>query len=156
MFKYNPQNGLKATTSVRHFVSASMVNIALHLLFLNQSRVAKLVYTNYYKIIWIVRVFWLVYKCVFIAPWSTKLTWAMWFDCPELWDLTVSWKKLRYTYALRIMSFSLLKNNNFLKELKHVLHAFGKVCLGFHQAMKARRTRFISWILHASDYETNP
>ena len=32
-----------------------------------------------YKIIWIVRGFWLVYNCVFIALWSTKMTWAIWF-----------------------------------------------------------------------------
>ena len=34
----------------------------------------------FYKIIWIVRGFWLVNKCV-IVLWSTKMTWAMWFDC---------------------------------------------------------------------------
>ena len=34
-----------------------------------------------YNIIWIVRAFWLVYKCVFIALWSTTMAWAMWFDC---------------------------------------------------------------------------
>ena len=33
-----------------------------------------------YKIIWIVRAFWLVYKCVFIALWNTKIAWAMWFE----------------------------------------------------------------------------
>ena len=33
-------------------------------------------FKNIYKIIWIVLAFWVVYKCVFIALWSTKMTWA--------------------------------------------------------------------------------
>ena len=81
-----------------------------------------------YKIIWIVRAFWLVYKCVFIALWSTKMTWAMWLSVSKLWEFTISWNKLKYTHALCISSFSLFvgtKNNNFIIEMKHVsLRAF--------------------------------
>ena len=32
----------------------------------------------FYKIIWIVHACWLVFKCVLIALWSTKMTWALW------------------------------------------------------------------------------
>ena len=43
-----------------------------------------------YKIIWIVRAFWLVNKCVFIAIWSTKMTWAIWLAVSKLWEFTVT------------------------------------------------------------------
>ena len=54
-----------------------------------------------YEMIWIVRGFWLVYKCVFIAIWSTKMTWAMW--------LTVAPTCENLQYLLRVSSFSLLR-----------------------------------------------
>ena len=50
-----------------------------------------------YKITWIVCAFWLVYKCVFIALWSTKMTWAMWLTVSELWESTV---RGRFVYRL--------------------------------------------------------
>ena len=122
---------------------------------------------HYLHRILIVRAFWLVYKCVFIALWSTKM---MVGSVSKLWEVTVtvSWKK-NYVHALY----------NFIKEIKHVLlplqpgENLGKVCensragenlrlrcgfslicsqilpnirLGLHQAVKARKTCFISWI----------
>ena len=41
---------------------------------------------NYYKIIWIVHVFWLVYKCVFVGLWSTKMMWAIWLPQSPSWE----------------------------------------------------------------------
>ena len=76
--------------------------------------------SSLYKIIWIVRALWLVYKCVFIALWRTKMTWAIWLVVSKLWEFTVSWKELTYTCVLRISSFSLLRTvtNNFSKRSK--------------------------------------
>ena len=53
------------------------------------------------------------------------MTWALWLAASKLWEVTVSWKKLKYTYALRISSFLVkTENNNFIKEIKHVLRVF--------------------------------
>ena len=71
--------------------------------------------TNY-KIIWIVRGFWLVCKWVFVALWSTKMTWAMWLIVYELWEFTL---RASYTVFLFVKT-----ENNFIKEIKHVVRAF--------------------------------
>ena len=105
------------------------------------------------------------FECDFIALWSTEMTWAIWLAVSKLWEFTFSWKKLKYTYELRITFFSLLRRKIIIiKEIKYVLRAsiacwkprlrlgfslicsgiLPNVCLGFHQAMKARRTYFIS------------
>ena len=68
-------------------------------------------------LIWIVRVFWLVYKCVFIALWSTKMTWAIWLAVSELWEFTL------FTSYI-IFLFVNTENNSFIKEIKHVVHVF--------------------------------
>ena len=73
-----------------------------------------------YKIISIVRAFWLVCKCVFIALWRKKTTKEIWLAVSKLWKYIVSWEKLKYTYARSISSS---ENNSFIKEIKHVLHA---------------------------------
>ena len=69
-------------------------------------------------------VFWVVNMCVFIALWSTKMTSAIWLAVSKLLEFTVSWKKLKYTYAYIVFLFVTTKNNNFLKEIRHVLRAF--------------------------------
>ena len=71
-----------------------------------------------YKIIWIVRAFWLVNKCSFTL-WSTKMAWAIWFAISKMWEFTVSWKKLKNTYSSYIVFlFVKTENNNFIKEIK--------------------------------------
>ena len=52
-----------------------------------------------YKIIWIVRAFCLVYKCAFIALWSTKMAWQ--------WGLTVSAQIVRIYSTPFVYRFSL-------------------------------------------------
>ena len=126
--------------------------------------------STFYKIIWIVRAYWLVFKWVFIALWSTKMTWAM--TVSELWEFTASYLVFLFVKA---------KNENFNKRNKTCfpcLHSlvktsakferifeqwkpsitsrmrlgFSLICsqilqnarLSFHQAMKVRKTRFIS------------
>ena len=60
---------------------------------------------NVYKIIWIVRAFWLEYKCVFIALWS------------KLYEF-------RVRASFIVFLFVKTENNNFIKEiLKHVVRA---------------------------------
>ena len=56
-------------------------------------------YISFYKIVWIIRAFWLVNKWVFIALWSTKMTRERWLAVSILWEFTVSWKKSNYTRA---------------------------------------------------------
>ena len=73
-------------------------------------------FRTFYKIIWIVRGFLLVYKCVFIALWSTKMAWAMWLTASELWEFIVS--------ASYIVFLFVKTKNNFIKEIKHVFRAF--------------------------------
>ena len=70
-----------------------------------------------YKIIWIVCVFWLVYKCVFIALWSTKWREQCGSTVSELWEFTVCASYI-------IFLFVNIENNNFIKEIKHVVCAF--------------------------------
>ena len=75
-----------------------------------------------------VRVFWLVNKCVFIVLWRTKMTWAMWFAVSKLWEFTVK----VYIRALYIVFlFVKMERNNAIKEIKHVLRAF-IACLWRH------------------------
>ena len=91
---------------------------------------------NIYKIIWIVSAFWLVYNCVFIALWSTKMTLLTSLAVSKLWEFPVSWKKWKFTLRASyiIFLFVKLENNDFIKEIKHALRAFigwwklGKVC----------------------------
>ena len=71
----------------------------------------------YYKIIWKVRAFWLVNKCVFIVLWSTKMASAMWLTVFELWEFT---ERASYSVCLFVKT----ENNNFIKEIKHVVRAF--------------------------------
>ena len=77
-----------------------------------------------YKMIWIVRAFWLVYKCVFIALWSTKMTLAIWLplspSCESLMKDILVYKLASYIVFL----FVKMENNNFIKEIKHVIIAF--------------------------------
>ena len=68
------------------------------------------------KMIRIVRAFWMIYKCVFIALWSTKMTWAMWLTFSELWEFTV--------HASCIVCLLVkTENNDFIKELNDVVLA---------------------------------
>ena len=60
-----------------------------------------------YKIIWIVRAFWLVYKCVFIGLWSTKMTSGKWLTVYELREFTV-----RASYIVFLIVNT--ENNNFI------------------------------------------
>ena len=112
----------------------------------------------------VVRAFWLVCKCVFIALWSTKMTWAIWLTVSELWEFTV-----RASYIVCL--FVKTESSNFIKEIKPVVRAsiaswkpgqslwkfsrivdsvsgfhwfagfriLPNVCLGFYQVMKARK-----------------
>ena len=61
--------------------------------------------------------FWLVNKCVFIAVWSTKITRAMWFDCLRVARIYI----VRASYI--VFLFVKTENNNFIKEIKHVIRA---------------------------------
>ena len=70
----------------------------------------------FYKIIWIVQGFWLVNKCVFIVLWSTRMAWAMWLTVSKLWEFTVH-------ASCIVFLFFKTENNNFIKEIKHVVHA---------------------------------
>ena len=70
----------------------------------------------YYKIIWIVREFWLEYKCVFIVLWSTKWREQCSLTVSELWEFTV-----RASYI--VFLFVKNDNNNFIKEIKHIVRA---------------------------------
>ena len=132
-------------------------------------------YMQFYKIIWIVHVLWLVYKCVFMALWNTKMTWAIIYGslCLQVVRITIDnfMNEFKvYIHALYIVFLFVKTENNFIKEIKHVFCAFiacwkpwqslwefsifrfslicsrilPNVYLGFHQAMKARRTCFIS------------
>ena len=50
---------------------------------------------------------------------------VIWLAVSKLWELTVSWKKLKYTYASHIVFlFAKTENDNFIKEIKHVISAF--------------------------------
>ena len=69
-----------------------------------------------YKIIWIARAFWLVYKCVFITLWSTKIAWAMWFDCLRVVRISVPASYIVFLFVNN-------ENNDFIKEIKDVLRA---------------------------------
>ena len=71
----------------------------------------------FYKIFWIVRAFSLVYKCVLIVLWSTKMTSAIWLTVSELCEFTV-----RASYI--VFLFVKTENNNFIKEIRHVVRAF--------------------------------
>ena len=80
-----------------------------------------------YKIIWIVRAFWLVFKCVFIVLWSTKMTWAIWLALSQSCEnLQFHERKLSVHMHFVYIVFLFLKTeyDNFIKEVKHVLHAF--------------------------------
>ena len=49
------------------------------------------------------------------------------FSVSKLWEFTVSWKKLKYTYiraSYIVFLFVKAKNNNFIKEIKHVIRSF--------------------------------
>ena len=67
----------------------------------------------FYKIIWIVRAFWLVYKCVFIALRGTKMAWAIGLTVSELWEFAVPTSYIVFLFVNN-------ENNNFIKEIKHV------------------------------------
>ena len=83
-------------------------------------RLANLVSSHAWLVgIWIVHAFWLVYKCVFIASWSTKMMWAIWLAVSKLWEL--SFKKEIKLYILPlyiIFLFVKSENNNFIEEIK--------------------------------------
>ena len=121
----------------------------------------------YYKIIWIVHKFWLVNKCVFVVLWK----WRNWnfrnfhendVICLQVMRIYnfVEEIKLYIHTSFIIFPLVLSENNNFIKEIKHVLRAFiawRKVRIlelvktldcfsGFHQAMKERKKSFTSWI----------
>ena len=123
----------------------------------------------FYKIILIVRAFLIGLQVVLIAIWSTNTKSAIWLTVSELWEFTV-----RASYI--VFLFVKTENNNFIKEIKHVLppksvENLSKVCensragkslrlrlgfslicsrillnvrLSFHQALKARKTCFVS------------
>ena len=59
------------------------------------------------------------YKCVFITLWSTKMAWAMWLIVSDLWEFTIRASYNFFTVFLFVNN----KNNNFIKEIKHVFHA---------------------------------
>ena len=56
------------------------------------------------------------YKCVFIALWSTKMTWAQWLAVSKLKEFT---KRTSYIVFLFVRA----ENNNFIKVIKHVVRA---------------------------------
>ena len=125
--------------------------------------------TKLYKIIWIVRAFWLVYKCFHSAMRHENGC-----LCLQVVRSYSFMKEIQvYILALYIVfPFVMTENNNFIKEIKHVISAFiawwkprkslrkfssrwnsrlrlgfllmcsrilPNVRLGFYQAMKARR-----------------
>ena len=61
------------------------------------------------------------YKCVFIALWSTKVTWAIWLAVSKLWKFPFSWKKENYTFAHHILSCLSLWKWKFDKRKKESL-----------------------------------
>ena len=134
---------------------------------------------TFYKMIWIVRALWLVYKCVFIALWSTKIRGQYGWLCLQVVRIYSFVKEIKLYIRASYIFFLFVKteNNNFIKKIKHVISAFidwwkprqslwefssrwnprlrlglsliysrilPNVHLGFHLAMKARRTCFIS------------
>ena len=56
----------------------------------------------------------LVYKCVFIALWSTKMMWVMWFDCLRV-------VRICSTVCASYIIFLFNENSHFIKEIKHVV-----------------------------------
>ena len=60
--------------------------------------------------------FWLVYKGVFIALWSTKIMWAMWLIVSKFWEFTVCASYIVFVFATT-------ENDNFIKEIKHIVRA---------------------------------
>ena len=86
-----------------------------------------------YKINWIVRAFWLVYKCVFIALWSTKMTWAVLIGCLQVVRSYNFMKEIKVYIRASSIVFLFVKteNHNFIKESKHVLRAlnFASRCI---------------------------
>ena len=63
----------------------------------------------HYKIIWILRAFIGLWMCFHSTMKHKNDVSYMVGSISKLWEVTVSWKKLKYTYALRISSFSLLR-----------------------------------------------
>ena len=63
-----------------------------------------------------VRGFWLVYQCVFIALWSTIMTWAIWVAASKLWEFIVSTSYIVFLFVNN-------ENDNFIKEIKHLFCA---------------------------------
>ena len=83
-------------------------------------------YKILYKIIWLVRAFWLVNKCVFIALWRTKMAWAMWLTVSSCENYSFMKElKLYKRFLLVVFLFVKPEANNFIKEIKkHVIRAF--------------------------------
>ena len=62
-----------------------------------------------------------------MALWSMKMTRAIWLPQSKLWEFTVSWKKVAKVYICAsyiVFLFVKMENNNFIKEIKHVVRAF--------------------------------
>ena len=81
------------------------------------------VYQN--EIIWIICWFWLVIKCGFIALWSTKMTSNM-VGCLQVVRIYSFMKEIKVYIRASYIVFLFVnnENNNFIKEIKHVVHAF--------------------------------
>ena len=81
---------------------------------------------TFYKMIWIVRALWLVYKCVFIALWSTKIRGQYGWLCLQVVRIYSFVKEIKLYIRASYIFFLFVKteNNNFIKKIKHVLRPF--------------------------------
>ena len=87
--------------------SRAIVYTTQRILFTLYGQSLQVFLTRIYKIIWIVHAFWLVYKCVFIALWSTKMTLAIWLPLsPSCENLQFNERNLsihtRFIYSLSL------------------------------------------------------
>ena len=65
-------------------------------------------FKTFYKIIWMVGAFWLVYKCVFIALWSTKITWTILVS--KFWWQSCFYQNILFLYIAFDLSFELFSS----------------------------------------------
>ena len=106
-----------------------------------------------YKIIWIVLAFWLVYKRVFIALWSTKMTWAICLAASNVLRVNSFGNEIEvYICTSYIVFLFVTTKNNFINEIKHVIRAFiarwapPESCWEFSSRWNPRRSRGFSLI----------
>ena len=92
--------------------------------FISRNRIAD-VTTTPSAIIWIVHAFWLVYKCIFIdSVMKHENNLSIMVGCLQVVSVYSFMKEIKaYKHALIIVFLFLKMKNNFIKEIKHVLHA---------------------------------